>query len=197
MSIRGRRAPAASVLLIAVLATSSLTCALPESWNAGPLIRTLAGPLIDEEKQRIPIAEAEARAHAAETAYALSLTQAALEQLLLAQEAATAPPTIAHAPVIVSVVLPGRVPVDGSTARGTVNFTDAGRDVNLMSLQTLVGTFGTGNWDPTSQITWNGNTGSIPFGGICGRAETVRATITLKDAAGATSVPAQLTFTCQ
>jgi hypothetical protein len=198
MSIQGRRASAACVLVIAVLAASSLTCdfiapaAKPVAEAIDPILNPRPG---------IPIEEAEARAHFRETAVALSLTQTAIAELQ-AEQAAEEPdlpaelPPGAHPPVITRVEFPSSIAATGVYVRGHIAFTDAGHDVNRVSLTAIEGNF-SGSWDPTGIIAWTGDTGVTPFDGACQGPQTVRTRITLQDAAGNTSGPAQLTFTCQ
>lgn len=195
MSIGGRKTSAAWLLFIAILAVAGLTC----NWLDELSVR---GP--------VPAEEAEAVAHIRETRAALSLTQLAIQQTQTAEaenepalpaEAPAEPPAglppSAHVPVILDVDFPAVVRVGDSTANGTVWFKDGGRDVNRVSIQTIVGSFPSGSWDPTADLKWAGSEGSTPFQGKCGRAEFVRCVLKLQDAAGNVSEGYTFSFYCQ
>ncbi len=194
MSSMPRQARPDLLLFVTVLVASNLTaCKMP-----GPVEQVVNLISWAESEPPEPVPElSDSRIHAEQTAFVLSVTQDALEGILLAQEAATVPAVNSHPPVIKTVVFPDRLPADGTTGKGTIIFTDAGHDVIQISLLTLAGTFGTGSWDPSASITWTDGEGSLPFGGKCGRVESVRATVTLTDAAGSSSAPAEINFVCQ
>ncbi len=194
MSNRGGKAAAAGALSICVLALSSLTCA---SLSAAPEIEE--GLYLQEEQQ-----SSRQQEQAQRELIELGLTQTAVAEIMATRAAAPPPeeaqaplPPASHVPVIQDVDFPAVVLVDGKRAEGMITFTDAGRDVNRISIQALEGTFPSGSWDPGADLKWADDEGRAPFSGVCGRQESVRCLITLHDAAGNASEGYVLAFFCQ
>jgi len=196
MSAQRRKGVLHVALLIAILAGSNFACLGPTGipfidWVLHP--ETMDQPVPDVELPQDQMATMAAEAAYTEQAHNLGLTQTAVA----ATQTALASQPVWHFPVIVEIAMPALVPVDGKTVEGTITLQDAGTDVNLVSIESLQGTFGTGSWDPSGEIEWQGDYGSFTFGGICGRHEIVEARVTLKDRAGNTSVPKSFVFLCE
>ncbi len=193
MTARGRRAAAALVVSLAVLAASSLACA----YYSGV-------PEFDEEEA--PPAgnqPAQAQQQAQQQLAELGLTETAVAEIIATRAAVPSPDApqaeaapSSHTPVITDIDFPGVALLNVRTD-GTIYFRDAARDVNLINIQTLEGTFPSGSRDPTPDIIWVEDEGRMPLAGVCGRQEFVRATITLRDAAGNLSKGETLAFYCQ
>lgn len=194
MPIARRQTTAMFAVLATVLAAASLTCGL---FDMPP-----------SPGGQMSAREAEALAHVQETGAALGLTQQAIAAIqaeraaqatLESSEAAdelTAQASGTHVPVITDVDFPAVAPINVQ-ANGLITFTDAGRDVTTISIQTIEGTFGSGSRDATKEITWAGSQGTWSLVGICGKPEFVRSILTLRDAAGNVSDGYTFAFYCQ
>lgn len=146
-----------------------------------------------------PEGSAEEASAATEASFGLALTQQALGAIQTARAAPTptSPAPGAHSPEIVSVDFPTTIKADGAYVHGSIQFVDAGFDVNKVKIETLEGSFASGSWDPTGTISWNGAIGSLPFDSRCTMPQTVRARATLTDSLGSASIHSDFTFTCQ
>lgn len=166
------------VMVATVLAASSLTC---QSGAATPEV------------------SAEDAWAATEAVLELALTQQALGAIQTARAAPTptSPPPGAHSPEIISVDFPATIKADGAYVHGSIQFVDAGLDMNSVSIETLEGNFASGTWDPTGTVAWTGVTGLAPFDTRCTAPQTVRARVILRDSTGSASIHTDFAFSCQ
>jgi len=103
-----------------------------------------------------------------------------------------------HTPVIVYVDFPTKIPGDHENIAGTIQVTDAAKDINWVQFDVVeaTGNFSPGGFTP-DDTDWTGSTAIVHFTTWCEGRQLVRQRVTVRDAAGNTSDPVTITFTCQ
>ncbi len=205
MPARGNRRIASALLLAAILSVAALPCGLFDvGLQTGfDWVDQVTDAKRYEEEQEWLRAEREHLLHESETEMAgqrqqLSLTQTAVAAILTARAAPAAAQSYDdHTPVIMGVDFPAIISSNGAVVPGTIRFTDAGQDVNMVAIQTVQGTFASHTWDPGNSAVYDGPSGSIGFEAKCEVPESVRAVVTLQDATGHSSTQYVLAFRCE
>ena len=96
-----------------------------------------------------------------------------------------------HAPRVLGVTFPARIPVDGTRVEGRIRFEDRDGDVQLVRVTVVQGSFQGFSFVPG---VIGRTSGEIPFTLFATRVQTVRLQVVLMDATGRESAPHAFEF---